>query len=45
MNWTRIVSERGLLKISVIETDTATGTLLLFTKLGANSRLIGDRLV
>jgi hypothetical protein len=23
-NWTRIVSERGLVKISVIETDTAT---------------------
>jgi hypothetical protein len=23
-NWTRLVSERGLVKISVIETDTAT---------------------
>jgi hypothetical protein len=23
-NWTRIVSKRGLVKISVIETDTAT---------------------
>ena len=26
-NWTRIVSERGLVKISVIETDTATSGL------------------
>ena len=25
-NWTRIVSERGLVKISVIETDTATSS-------------------
>jgi hypothetical protein len=27
VNWTRIVSERGLVKISVIETDTATSGL------------------
>jgi hypothetical protein len=26
-NWTRIISERGLVKISVIETDTATSGL------------------
>jgi hypothetical protein len=32
-NWARIVSERGLVKISVIETDTATSepTLALST--------------